>query len=102
MPGTAKAPSGVAQTGSLSEAPQRKQGASSVARPDTSLLGDEPVTDGEMGQARALEGVHGVGRARHHRLAVQVEGGVEHGADAGAALELADHRVVVRVPGSLE
>ena len=51
-----------------------------------------------MGQPRALERVDGVLGRAHERLAVEVERRVQHGADAGAPLELAQDAVVRRVP----
>src|SRR4051794_16719171 len=66
-------------------------------RPPLSL-GDQEAAQRQVRQARALEGVDRVGRRAHERLAVQIEGGVQHGADAGAAFELADHAVIAGIP----
>jgi len=45
---------------------------------------------GHVRQPGTLEGVYRVGGAADHGFAVEVEGGVEHRAHAGAALELAE------------
>ena len=45
-------------------------------------LGDEEAVEGQVRKARALEGVDGVLGRADQRLAMQIEGRVEHGADA--------------------
>src|SRR6266404_4964322 len=60
-------------------------------------LGDQPAAEREMRKPGALERIDGVLRRAHERFAVEVERGVEHGADAGAALELTDHPIVAGV-----
>src|SRR5439155_448978 len=62
-------------------------------------LRDEIAPEGQVREPRALERIHGVLGRSDERLAVKVERRVEHGADAGARLELAEHPVVGRVPG---
>src|SRR5436309_585648 len=78
--------------------PRMRNVLNSRSMPASLFLGDQEPAERQVGQPRALEGVDGVGRRADQRLAVQVERGVEHGADAGAALELADHSVVAGIP----
>src|SRR6266550_4036463 len=66
------------------------------------LLGDQPVPERQMRQPRALERVDRILGRAHQRLAVEVERGVEHGADPRPALELTDDPVVGGVPGLVE
>src|SRR5437879_6334376 len=66
------------------------------------LLGDQPVPERQMREPRALERVHRVLGRAHEWLAVEVERGIEHGADSRPALELADDAVVARVPRLVE
>src|SRR5207253_3813898 len=68
----------------------------------TLRLGDQPAAEREMRKPGALERVDGVLGRAHERFAVEVERGVEHGADAGAALELTDHPIVAGVPRFVE
>src|SRR6266705_4272610 len=66
------------------------------------LLRDQPVSEREMRKSRTLEGVHRVLGRADERLAVEVERGIEHGADPRPALELTDDAIVGGVPHLVE
>src|SRR6266478_7040431 len=66
------------------------------------LLGDQPVPERQMREPRALERVHRVLGRADERLAVEVERGVEHGADPRAPLELTNDAVIAGVPRLVE
>src|SRR5205807_1106907 len=81
----------------------RTHGLSSAAESTGTLrLGDQPAAEREVRKPGALERVDGVLRRARERFAVEVERGVEHGADAGATLELTDHPIVAGVPRFVE
>src|SRR2546428_5231268 len=66
------------------------------------LLGDQPLPERQMREPRALERFHRVLGRAHERLAVEVERGVEHGADSRPALELAGDAGGARGPRLVE
>src|SRR2546421_730572 len=61
------------------------------------LLRDQEAAERQVGQARALERIDRIGGRGHQRLTAQIERRVQHGADAGAPLELADHAGLARI-----